>query len=67
VKEILLVGSTEGSGAALTKLIGTTKFKILHTRSVSKAIKLLRKRQPDYVLCSGTIRQDSNGRYFIEV
>lgn len=67
MKEILLVGNEEGSKSTLEKLVGTTKFKILHVRTAGKALRFLRKKQPDYIVCAGTIRRNDDGNYVLDV
>jgi len=65
LKEIFLVGN--GDSDMLKKLQNSPHFKIQKTQNPQKAEKLIKKCDPDFVLCSGTIQIDRDGNYYIEL
>lgn len=67
MKEILLVGSISQDDEALNHIMNRNGYKILRANTANKAIKLLEQNSPDFVLCTGKIRQTEEGQYFLEI
>jgi len=67
MKEILIVGSDEAIGLALTHRMKSRGYKIKKARNFLKAIKILKRSSPDFVLCAGRISVDKEGQYAIEL
>jgi hypothetical protein len=67
VKEILLVGKTNFSKSLLKLITQSARFKITQTLSPKKAEEMLEEDTPDYVLCTGTIQINSEGKYFLDI
>lgn len=67
VKEILLIGDSMKGDTFIDDLINHGSFKIRKADSPLKALKLLRKNSPDYLMCTGKIRETIDGKYFVEL
>jgi len=67
LKDILLVGDAEGIGSVLASVDPAKGFRILKAKDAVRAIKLLKKISPDFVLCVGRIRKNGEGKYFLEL
>ncbi len=67
LKEILLVGNIEKEDTAVNNLIKESNYKIVKVNNANKAIRVLKHNSPDFVLCTGRIRQNSEGHYFLEL
>lgn len=66
MKRIVLLGSDEKLGRKLTNTISTKGFSVKKTNNISKLGQLLKRLRPEYLLCSGTIKVDSEGNYYLE-
>ena len=67
MKQILLVGKTNFSKSLLKLIKQSSRFKITQTLNPKKAEKMLEEETPDYVLCTGTIQINSEGKYFLDI
>ena len=67
VKEILLIGDTLKGNTFIDALTDLGSFKIRRANSPLKALKLLKKNSPDYLMCTGKIRETIDGKYFVEL
>ena len=48
-------------------LTRSPKFKINTLDEIDAADRLINKKNPDFVLCSGRIRVDEEGNYYLEI
>lgn len=67
MKEILLIGNSFKGDSFMDDLINHGSFKIRKANSPLKALKLLKQSSPDYLLCTGKIRETIDGKYFVEL
>jgi len=67
VKEILLIGDSLKGNRFIDDLVNLGSFKIRRADSPLKALKLLKKNSPDYLMCTGKIRETIDGKYFVEL
>jgi len=67
VKEILLIGDTLKGNSFINDLIKHGSFKIRRADSPLKALKLLKRNSPDYLMCTGKIKETIDGKYFLEL
>jgi len=67
VKEILLIGDSLKGDTVMDDLINHGSFKIRKASSPLKALKLLKQASPDYLVCTGKIRETIDGKYFVEL
>lgn len=67
MKEILLIGDTVKGSTLLDDLTSDGSFKIRTANSPLKALELLKKNSPDYLMCTGKIKETSDGKYFLEL
>ena len=67
MKKVLIVGSEEAVGYALTNRMHNHGFKVERIRSLLKADRILKNSSPDFVMCAGTIGLDTEGSYYIEI
>lgn len=67
MKEILLIGNTFKENSIIDDLLNHGSFKIRRADSPLKALKLLKRNSPDYLMCTGKIRETNDGKYFIEL
>jgi len=67
VKEILFIGDTLKGKSFLNDLANAGSFKIRKADSPLKALKLLKKTTPDYLMCTGKMRVTIDGKYFLEL
>lgn len=67
MKEILLFGRVENEDLICNVMEHAQGFKFRHTSNVSKALKMLEKTSPDFIMVTGNIGQDGDGSYFIDV
>ena len=67
VKEILLIGNTLKENSIIDDLLNHGSFKIRRADSPLKALKLLQRNSPDYLMCTGKIRETIDGKYFVEL
>ena len=66
MKEIILVGKFDGS-ALLQYVTHSSKYKVRTATDVQDMEKLLKQCDPDFVLCTGRIKQNPDGQYFLEL
>lgn len=67
MKEILLIGESFKGDTLIDDLINHGSFKIRKANSPLKALKLLKQNSPDYLVCTGKIRETIDGKYFVEL
>lgn len=67
MKEILLIGDSLKGNRFIDDLVNLGSFKIRRADSPLKALKLLKKNSPDYLMCTGKIRETIDGKYFVEL
>lgn len=67
MKDIVFLGNLDRENSILKKILNSTKYKVKKTQNVYEAEKLINRLNPDFVLCSGKIRINSEGKYFIEI
>lgn len=67
MKEILLIGDTVKENTIIDDLTNLGGFKIKKANSPLKALKLLKKNSPDYLMCAGKIKKTVDGKYFLEL
>lgn len=67
MKEILLIGDSSHGGTFINDLINQGSYKIRQANSPIKALKLLKRNSPDFLLCTGKIRETIDGKYFLEL
>jgi hypothetical protein len=67
VKKILLLLDEESDTTTLTNLAELADVDLVKTKDARRALRLLRRHSPDFVLCTGRIRQKENGRYILEL
>lgn len=67
VKEILLIGDSIKGDTFINDLINQGSFKIRKANSPLKALKLLKENSPDYLMCTGKIKETIDGKYFVEL
>jgi DNA-binding response OmpR family regulator len=67
VKEILLIGDSSKGNTFIDDLINQGRFKIRKANSPLKALRLLKQNSPDFLLCTGKIRETIDGKYFLEL
>ena len=67
MKEILLIGDNHKDDSIMDDIINHGSFKIRKASSPLKALKLLKRTSPDYLVCTGKIRETIDGKYFVEL
>ncbi len=67
MKKILLLLDEESDTTTLTNLAELADVDLVKTKDARRALRLLRRHSPDFVLCTGRIRQKENGRYILEL
>lgn len=67
VKEILLIGDGLKGKKLINDLMQQGDYKIRQARSPLKALELLKQNSPDFLMCTGKIRQTIDGKYFLEL
>jgi len=67
LKEILLVGSIQKEDSVINDLFNRGNFKVSRVKNANKALKHLKQNSPDFVLCTGCIKQTNDGRFFLEL
>jgi len=65
LKEIILLGNADIE--TLKRLENSPHYTFKKTQNIDKAEKLIHRREPDFVLCSGTIKVNPDGSYFIDI
>ena len=67
VKDILLIGDSSKEDTFINDLINQGSYKIRQANSPLKALKLLKQNSPDFLMCTGKIRETIDGKYFLEL
>jgi len=67
VKEILLIGDDLKENSLIDDLINQGSYRIRRANSPLKALKLLKQNSPDFLMCTGKIRETIDGKYFLEL
>jgi len=66
MKKILLLGHEKDLGDGLSQRINRRGYSIQQTMNLNKALRVLKFSSPDFVLCTGKIKIDSDGNYYLE-
>lgn len=67
MKNILLVGDYVDKNSALSEITKLHNYKIRKIKNMNKAIGVLKKYSPDFVICAGKIKLNANGKYVLEL
>ena len=67
LKEILLFGRVENEDLICNLMEHTQGYKFRHTSSATKALKMLEKTSPDFIMVTGNIGKNGDGSYYIEL
>ncbi len=67
VKDILLIGDSLKENTFIDDLINQGSYKIRQANSPLQALKLLKQNSPDFLMCTGKIRETIDGKYFLEL
>ncbi|MDZ7340488.1 MAG: hypothetical protein ONB27_03955 [candidate division KSB1 bacterium] len=67
MKDILLIGTMKNDSAFIDDLLNQGDFKIRQAEDPSTALKLIKKNNPDYLICTGKIKETWDGKYFLEI
>jgi DNA-binding response OmpR family regulator len=67
VKEIVIVGNEDEKNTLLETLTKSPKYKVKKAKSWKEAQRLIKKLNPDFVLCLGKIDKNAEGKYFLEI
>ncbi len=67
MKDILLIGDSSKEDTFIDDLIHQGSYKIRQADSPLKALKLLKQNSPDFLMCTGKIRETIDGKYFLEL
>lgn|GEM_PF-1513024 len=67
MKEILLIGDGVKGKKLINDLMQQGNYKIRQANSPLKALKLLKQTSPDFLMCTGKIRQTMDGKYFLDL
>lgn len=67
MKEILLIGDSIKGNTFIDDLVNQGSYKIRKANSPLKALKLLKQNSPDFLMCTGKIRETIDGKYFLEL
>jgi len=66
MKKILLIGHEKDLGDKLSRRFYRKGYSIQQTLNLNKALRVLKFNTPDFVLCTGKIKMDSDGNYYLE-
>ena len=66
MKRIVLLGSDKNLEKKLINKINRKGYSVKQINNMEKLNNLLNRLSPDFVLCSGTIKIDSEGIYYLE-
>lgn len=66
-KRILLLGDEESIDSRLIGLLRINGYKILRVKHCTKALRLLKKFSPNFVLFVGKMKKNEKGEYLIEL
>jgi len=67
VKKILLLRDDDSDITAIDDISELANVNLVKTKDTGQALRLLRRHSPDFVLCTGRIRQKENGRFILEL
>jgi hypothetical protein len=67
LKEILLFGRVEREDLICNVMEHAQGYKLRHTSSATKALKMLEKTSPDFIMITGNIGKNGDGSYYIEL
>jgi len=67
VKQILLVGRANLTKSLLKLFQPSSKYKITETQNLETAEQMVASGDPDFVLCTGTIQINDEGKYFLDI
>ena len=67
LKEILLFGRVENEDLICNLMEHTQGYKFRHTSSATKALKMLEKTSPEFIMVTGNIGKNGDGSYYIEL
>ena len=67
VKNILLIGELESKDAFIDELKSEGDYRIRMTNNPAKALRLLKRDNPDYFICTGKMKATKDGKYFLEL
>jgi DNA-binding response OmpR family regulator len=67
VKDILLIGKMNNDNSFIDDLLNQGDFKIREADDPSTALKLIKKNNPDYLICTGKIKETRDGKFFLEI
>lgn len=67
MKDILLIGEMKNDSSFIHDLLNEGDFKIRKADDPSTALKLIKKNNPDYLICTGKIKETRDGKFFLEI
>ncbi len=67
LKEILLFGRVEREDLICNLMEHAQGYKFRHTSSATKALKMLEKTSPEFIIVTGNIGKNGDGSYYIEL
>jgi len=67
MNKILLLSDGNPTDSTISDLTKLSNFSIYRAKDTKQAIRLLKKHSPDFVLCTGKILQNEDGRYILEL
>ncbi len=67
MKEILLFGRVEHEDLICNVMEHAQGYKFRHTSSAEKALKMLEKTSPEFIMVTGNIGKNGDGSYYIEL
>lgn len=67
MKDILWIGEAKTNDSLIDELMNKGEFRIHKTDSPTKALKLLKRSNPDYFICTGKMKATQDGKYFLDL
>ena len=67
MKEILLFGRVEHEDLICNVMEHAQGYKFRHTSSAEKALKMLEKTSPEFIMVTGNIGKNGDGSYYIDL
>lgn len=67
MKKVLLLGQKNDLGERLTRRMNCRGYSIKATDDLTKLKRILKTGSPDFVLCTGKIRINNEGQYYLEL
>ena len=67
MNKILLFSDGNVEDTAIADLSKLSKFRIVKSNDPDQALKLIKRHSPDFVLCTGKIRQEKNGNFVLDL